>query len=163
MRIWTLAALLVSVGCHPERSPVPPRHDVAVPPEDAGRIPDAAMVFVDGGQPTTGEDGELREETPDRDPRSATVKLKLMISPVAQGVVSWGHKKLAELKPGHMVVQLDRPRGSGPLDLVIRANGFLPHHVRMFSDRDDKLSVRLFRPEEAAGLLGYRRAAAPSP
>jgi hypothetical protein len=60
-----------------------------------------------------------------------------------------------------MAVEIERPRDSGPLDVLVRADTFLPHHIRLFTDRDDRLSVRLIRPEEARGLLGYRRPATP--
>jgi hypothetical protein len=88
------------------------------------------------------------------------VKVKLIVTPAAKGTVHWGRKKLADLKPGAMTLEAERPRNSGPLDLLIRADGFLPHHVRLFTDRDDKLSVHLVRPDQASGLLGYRRSAA---
>jgi hypothetical protein len=91
------------------------------------------------------------------------VKVKLIVTPAAKGTVHWGRKKLADLAPGRMAVEAQRPRDSGPLDLVIRADGFLPHHVRVFTDRDDKLSVRLVHPDQAPGLLGYRRSAAAPP
>jgi hypothetical protein len=41
----------------------------------------------------------------------------------------------------------------------VRAPGYLPFHTRLFTDRDDKLTVRLHRADGAAGLLGYRRTA----
>jgi hypothetical protein len=102
------------------------------------------------------DEPDLRVEAPEPNPRSKTVKLKLAITPAAVGVVMWGRKKLADIKPGRMTVEIERPRDSGPLDVLVRAEAFLPHHVRLFTDRDDRLSVRLVRPEEARGLLGYR-------
>jgi hypothetical protein len=91
------------------------------------------------------------------------VKVKLVITPGAKGTVHWGRKKLADLQPGKMTMEAERRRNSGPLDLLIRADGFLPHHVRVFTDRDDKLSVRLVRAEDAPSLLGYRRAVVETP
>jgi hypothetical protein len=156
-----LSLLLVLTACAGPAPPSRPADATVSPalatPPDGSRRPDLRL------EPDA---GELVEEPADPDPRSATVKLKLVVMPAAQGTVSWGRKRLAELKPGQMSVELERPRSSGPLDLVIRAEGFLPHHVRMFSDRDDKLVVRLYRPDEAQGLLGYRRATpsyAPAP
>jgi hypothetical protein len=106
------------------------------------------------------DEPDLRVEAPEANPRSKTVKLRLAISPPAAGAVMWGRKKLADIKPGRMTVEIERPRDSGPLDVLVRADGFLPHHVRLFTDRDDRLSVRLVRPEEARGMLGYRPPAA---
>jgi hypothetical protein len=56
-----------------------------------------------------------------------------------------------------MEAEVKRPRGSGPVDLEIRADGYLPHHTRLYADRDDKVNVRLYRVEEAPGLLGFKR------
>jgi hypothetical protein len=109
------------------------------------------------------DDEDLRAEEPDTDPRSETVKLKLIITPQAKGTVHWGRKKLADLQPGKMTVEADRPRNTGPLDLVIRADGFLPYHVRLFTDHDDKLSVHLVRTEQASGVFGFRRTAGRAP
>jgi hypothetical protein len=68
----------------------------------------------------------------------------------------WGAKQLAKLSPGNMEADVKRPRGSGPVDLEIRADGYLPHHTRLYADRDDKVNVRLYRVEEAPGLLGFK-------
>jgi hypothetical protein len=72
----------------------------------------------------------------------------------------WGSKQLARVAPDKPIVELQRPRNTGPLDLDIRAEGFLPHHTRLYSDRSDKITVRLVRPTEASGLLGYRSSVA---
>jgi hypothetical protein len=56
-----------------------------------------------------------------------------------------------------MDAEIQRPRGGGPLDLEIKADGYLPYHTRLYADRSDKLSVRLCRNEDAPGLLGYKR------
>jgi hypothetical protein len=41
--------------------------------------------------------------------------------------------------------------------LEIKAEGFMPYHTRLYADRSDRISVRLYRVEEAPGLLGYKR------
>jgi hypothetical protein len=163
-----LALAALALGCGPTATPargpeaaVPDRHTVRDAAAHSARPPAAA----DARQPAASEDeeagGELRAEAHERDPRSEKVKLKLALTPAATGVVMWGRKKLADVKPGQMTVEVERVRDSGPLDVLVRADGFLPHHLRLFTDRDDRLSVRLIRPEEAHGLLGYRRPAAP--
>jgi hypothetical protein len=138
-------------------SPAPVSLPAAAPPVAPAPLPAAAAVPASGAEGQDDED--LRAEEPDTDPRSDVVKLKLLITPQARGTVHWGRKKLAEFQPGKMVVETERPRNTGPLDLLIRADGFLPHHVRLFTDRDDKLSVHLVRTEQAPTLFGYRRAA----
>jgi hypothetical protein len=91
---------------------------------------------------------------------SETVTLTLSISPPVKAQVMWGSKQLARVAPDKPTVELQRPRNTGPLDLDIRAEGFLPHHTRLYSDRNDKVNVRLVRPADATGLLGYRSSVA---
>ena len=112
-----------------------------------------------GSESAKAED-DLQSEEREANPLSETVALTLSISPPVKALVMWGSKQLARVAPDNPTVALQRPRNTGPLDLDIRAEGFLPHHTRLYSDRNDKVSVRLVRPAEAAGLLGYRSSAA---
>jgi len=140
----------------------PPRPPVAVNPPPAAPPP-AAPPPAAAPAATAPGDEDLQAEERDSNPRSEAVKVKVIVTPAARGTVHWGRKKLADLQPGRMTLEAQRLRDSGPLDLVVRADGFLPHHVRVFTDRDDKLSVHLVRPEQATGLLGYRRPATAAP
>jgi hypothetical protein len=103
---------------------------------------------------------DLQSEEREANPLSETVTLTLSISPPVKASVMWGSKQLARIAPDNPTVELQRPRNTGPLDLEIRAEGFLPHHTRLYSDRNDKVSVRLVRPAEASNLLGYRSSVA---
>jgi hypothetical protein len=49
-----------------------------------------------------------------------------------------------------------RPRDSGPLDLVIRAAGFLPVHTRAYTFSDSRVAVKLTPVEEKNTLFGFR-------
>jgi len=60
-------------------------------------------------------------------------------------------------------LELQRPRGSGPLDLIVLAPGALPLHTRVFTDRDDKLALRLVAESDAPAMLGFRQDAQPPP
>jgi hypothetical protein len=71
--------------------------------------------------------------------------------------VFWGRKDL-----GLAPLELTRPRGSGPLDLIVVAPGALTLHTRVFTDRDDKLALRLYSESEAPSMLGYREDQVPS-
>jgi hypothetical protein len=103
------------------------------------------------------DDEDLKTEEREANPFSETVTLHLSLSPPVKAVAMWGQKQVAKFSPGNMDAELTRPRGGGPLDLEIRADGYLPHHTRLYADRNDKVSVRLYRVEEAPGLLGYKR------
>jgi hypothetical protein len=102
---------------------------------------------------------DLKTEEREANPYSETVTLKLSVTPQVKALVTWGAKQIAHLAPGSMDTEISRPRGSGPVDLEIKAEGFMPYHTRLYADRSDKVSVRLYRVEEAPGLLGYKRSA----
>jgi hypothetical protein len=107
-------------------------------------------------------DDELKVEEPEANPYSETVTLRLTVTPQAKALVMWGGKQVAKLGPGSMDAEIVRPRGSGPVDLEIKAEGYLPYHTRLYSDRSEKLNARLYRPEEAPSLFGYKRPTNPT-
>ena len=74
-----------------------------------------------------------------------------------KALITWGAKTLARVAPGNMDAYIQRSRGGGPLDLEIKADGYLPYHTRLYADRSDRVSVRLCRNEDAPGLFGYKR------
>jgi hypothetical protein len=88
-------------------------------------------------------------------PLSPNVTISITVVPPRMATVTWGKQRLGVIKPrGALVVQ--RPRDSGPLDLIVRAEGYLPVHTRAYTFNDTRLSVRLTALEEKATLLGYR-------
>ena len=84
-------------------------------------------------------------------PTTETVTIRLVADAKRQAQIFWGRKLL-----GVAPLEVKRPRGSGPLDLLVVAPGYLPLHTRVFTDRDEVLALRLYSDKEAAGLLGYR-------
>src|SRR5512141_654224 len=137
----------VTVPARPATSPLP----VAVEPVRES-VSEAAKIA----------DDDLKTEEHEANPYSENVTLKLSVSPPAKAVVMWGARTVARLAPGSMDADIQRPRGSGPVDLEIRADGYLPYHTRLYTDRDEKTNVRLYRSEDAPGLFGYRRTINPS-
>jgi hypothetical protein len=147
-----LLAVLVAggalVGCGSESA------DRSAAPRAAGHPAAAATAGRD--QPGTDVDDDLDD---DRGRASSSagggrdqVTIKLSVDAHWKAHVFWGRKDL-----GVAPLQIERPRGSGPLDLLIVAEGALPLHTRVFTDRDGGLSVRLYAESEAPGLLGYPR------
>jgi len=169
-RLAVLLALVCAGACgsgrpegpaapEPSTSPVPPaaRLEPVSPPagkgsRDAGRDAEKPASQV-----------ELKTEEREANPYSESVTLKLAVSPSVRATVLWGARQMAQLEPGKMEVELKRPRGSGPLDLDLRAEGYLPHHTRLYADRNDRVAVRLYRIEEAPSLFGYNRSPDPKP
>jgi hypothetical protein len=90
------------------------------------------------------------QEEREADPRSEKVKISITAEPV-RAKVFWGIKCL-----GTAPLELERPRQSGPMDLVLEAPGFLRYHTRVFTDRDDKLAVHMVPAGAGARVLGYR-------
>jgi hypothetical protein len=97
------------------------------------------------------EDAGLLEEEREENPRSEMVSIKIIVDQRRQAHVMWGVKDL-----GVAPLEISRPRSSGPLDLTVVAEGYLPLHTRAFTDRDEKISLRLYTDTEAQALLGYR-------
>ena len=173
---WTCFGLALAVGCRqsPGDGTAPPATEtassteVAAPPKNLpsplsgasarkAKSTDTPAAAV--AENVKAED-DLQSEEREANPLSETVTLTLSISPPVKAVVMWGSKQLARIAPDNPTVQLQRPRNTGPLDLEIRAEGFLPHHTRLYSDRNDKVTVRLVRPADASSLLGFRSSVA---
>jgi hypothetical protein len=125
----------------------------------AGKQPASEPEATPGVQRTQADE-ELKTEEREANPTSENVTLTLHISPPVKAVVMWGAKQMAKVIPEKPSVELQRPRASGPLDLEIRAEGFLSHHTRLHSDRNDKVNVRLVREADAPSLFGYRSSTA---
>jgi hypothetical protein len=87
------------------------------------------------------------------DPTKAQIVIGTV--PPSNATVTWGRTKLGRIKPRQPLVVV-RPRDSGPLDVMIRAPGYLPVQTRAHTFADSKLMVKLTRIEDKATLLGYR-------
>ncbi len=87
---------------------------------------------------------------------SPTVRILIQTVPaVDRTVVSWGGKLLGVLRQRKPLI-VERPRDSGPLDIVLRAQGYVPVHTRAYTFTDGKLYVRLTPVGEKKSLFGYR-------
>jgi hypothetical protein len=89
-------------------------------------------------------------------PQGEQVTLFVTTQPRVKAKVMWGRKNL-----GVTPLHLQRPRDSGPLDLIIVAEGYVPVHTRMYTFADDKLAVRLTKVDEKKALFGYKHEAPP--
>ncbi len=131
------AALLLGAGCG--SAPQAPSGPAPAPPRAvAPRTPDLPL------------DDEAPERASAGSSGGPQVTIKLLADASRKAHVFWGRKDL-----GVAPLEIQRPRGSGPLDLLVSAPGFLPLHTRVFTDRDEVLSLRLYDADGARGLLGY--------
>ena len=90
-------------------------------------------------------------------PPSPNVRIIVTVLPstTKKAMVTWGKKKMGVIAPRQPLV-IQRPRDSGPLDLVVRADNCLPVQTRAYTFADSKLIVKLTPLEQKNTLLGYR-------
>lgn len=91
-----------------------------------------------------------------------TVKITIQTVPPMKADVLWGRKWLGKIgKPARHPLVIQRPRDSGPLDLTIKAEGYLPLHTRAYTFSDYRLTVKMTPVAQKNTLFGYREAVAP--
>jgi hypothetical protein len=83
-------------------------------------------------------------------PEPTTVTVRFT-SNVRGARVFWGKKLLCETP-----CAVTRPRDSGPLDVVVRAGGYLPLHTRGFTFEDYTVSARLTPTGARHTLFGHK-------
>ncbi len=79
------------------------------------------------------------------------------MKPPFKAEVSWGHKKLGFIEGARKPLILERPRDSGPMDITIRAVGFIPVHTRTHTFSDNKMNVKLTPLAQKNTLFGFRQ------
>ncbi len=100
-------------------------------------------------------DGGARDVAPEGPP--ATVRIALYtVPPVDRAFVLWGRKSMGVIRGPRRPLILERPRDSGPLDLVVKVEGHLPVHTRVYTFTDSKLWLRLTPLADRRKLLGFR-------
>jgi hypothetical protein len=72
-----------------------------------------------------------------------------------KATVSWGKKKLGVIAQ-HQPLIIQRPRDSGPLDLIVRSDGCVTVQTRAYTFADNKVAVKLTPLDQKNTLLGYR-------
>ena len=103
--------------------------------------------------------GPPAPSTPDGGAPSPNVKLIFQTVPPAKATVFWGKKSIGIInanpkRPRSLTIE--RPRDTGPMDIVVRAKDFLPVHTRAYTFNDTKVFVKLTPVEEKKSLFGYR-------
>jgi hypothetical protein len=91
------------------------------------------------------------------EPPGDSVRITFTTVPSAKAMVFWGKKRLGIVAP-HQPLIVQRPRDSGPLDVIVRAAGYLPVQTRAYTFADSKVAVKLTPPDQKKTLLGYREA-----
>jgi hypothetical protein len=111
-------------------------------------------------KPAPAAEKETDEQLPAAKPD--TVRIFIQTVPPRKAQVKWGGRLLGTI-PAPRALVVERPRDSGPLDLVLRAPGFLPVHTRAYTFTDSRVAVKLTPPSEKNKLFGYREEPAANP
>jgi hypothetical protein len=89
-------------------------------------------------------------------PPSPNVRIVFTIVPTTKkAMVFWGKKRLGIIAP-HAPLIVTRPRDSGPLDVVVKSDGYVTVQTRAYTFADNKVSVKLTAVDQKSTLLGYR-------
>ena len=95
-------------------------------------------------------------------PEKKTVTIVFVVVPSVKAQVKYGRRRLGFIngprKRMRRPLIIQRPRDSGPLDVVVTADGFLDVYTRAYTFEDSKIIVKLTPEAEKSTLLGYRQA-----
>jgi len=105
----------------------------------------------DAGAPAAAPGQAAPPKTP-----SPNVRIVFTVIPsTKKATVTWGKKKLGVIAP-HAPLIVQRPRDSGPLDVVVKSDGCVSVQTRAYTFEDSKVSVKLTPNDQKNTLLGYR-------
>lgn len=109
----------------------------------------------DAGAPAAPVPGAATPPAAPKAPGS-TVRIVFTVLPsTKKATVNWGKKRLGVIAP-HAPLIIQRPRDSGPLDVVVRADGCVPVQTRAYTFEDSKVAVHVTPNDQKNTLLGYR-------
>jgi hypothetical protein len=140
-----LAILLMLAACHETPQPGPKSaNDVSAPAP-------ATAVNSDGGtEASPAPAAAAPAAAAPVKPKPAKIRLVVRSNP-PKALVTWGKKKL-----GPTPVILDRPRGSGPMDLIVKSDGYFPVHTRAYTFKNDVVWVKMTKLTDKMSLFGAK-------
>jgi len=95
------------------------------------------------------------EEAKEVVPTTPNVRLVFKVVPPNITTVTWGNKKLGIIKPKAPLI-IERPRDSGPMDVVFKTQGYVTVHTRIYTFTNSTLAVKLTPVDKKNTLYGYR-------
>ena len=124
-------------------APAPAPAPASPPPSAAPGAPNAP----------SGSQVEIQNDVPTTSP---TVKIVFRVLPSAiTATIKWGNKKLGIIKPKTSLT-VERPRDSGPLDLVLTSQGYIPVHTRAYTFTNSVVLVKMTPVDKKNTIYGYR-------
>jgi hypothetical protein len=104
--------------------------------------------------------GDAVTETKEAPTTSPTVRIVFKVVPPNIATVTWGNKRLGIIKPKAPVI-IERPRDSGPMDVVFKSNGYVTVHTRVYTFTNSTLAVKLTPLDKKNTIYGFREEAPP--
>jgi hypothetical protein len=129
-------------------------HVSALPPAVPPPPPAASAPVVPPAQADAGAAKPVAATAPP-EPLRENARITFVTSPPAHATVSWGKVRLGVITPKQALVVV-RPRDSGPLDVVVRAPGYMQVTTRAHTFGDSRIIVKLTTLEQKSTLLGYK-------
>jgi hypothetical protein len=99
-------------------------------------------------------------ETKEAPTTAPTVRIVFKVVPPNIATVTWGNKRLGIIKPKAPVI-IERPRDSGPMDVVFKSQGYVTVHSRVYTFTNSTLAVKLTPLDKKNTIYGYREEAPP--
>ena len=122
----------------------------------------AAQASLPAPADPAGAAAAAAEEAKEAAPATPNVRLVFKAVPPNTVTVTWGNKRLGIIKPKAPLI-IERPRDSGPMDVVYKSQGYLPVHTRIYTFTNSTLAVKLTPVDKKNTLYGYREELPPAP
>jgi len=115
----------------------------------------AAQASLPAPADPAGAAAAAAEEAKEAAPTTPNVRLVFKAVPPNTVTVTWGNKRLGIIKPKAPLI-IERPRDSGPMDVVYKSQGYVPVHTRIYTFTNSTLAVKLTPLDKKNTLYGYR-------
>jgi hypothetical protein len=151
--VASLLGLSLTLGACSNSKPAPGASEPSAAPSAPAAAPAVAAPVVPGAgaaQALASAHLALDAGAP-----SPTVKVVFRTFPGRRGVVMWGGQRLGFVDRDKPLV-VERPRDSGPLDVVIRVTGYLPVHTRAYTFDDSNIDVKITPLDKKDTIYGYK-------
>lgn len=151
--VAALVTALASVIFTVARAQSAPAPGTAAPAAPAGVTPSAAPGAPNAPAPQV----DVQNEPPTTAP---TVRIVVKVVPPNNATVTWGNKRLGIIKPKAPLI-FERPRDSGPIDVVVKSQGYVTVHTRAYTFTNTVLAVKLTPVDKKNTIYGYREEVPP--
>lgn len=124
-------------------------HAETPPPSPAGAASLPAPADPAGAAAAAAEEAKEAVAT------TPNVRLVFKAVPPNTVTVTWGNKRLGIIKPKAPLI-IERPRDSGPMDVVYKSQGYVTVHTRIYTFTNSTLAVKLTPIDKKNTIYGYR-------